>query len=47
MENRKLPKVKASQVLRSGQKASEEVWRDFIEEYPQFPEVRKKLQLFC
>lgn len=39
MENRKIKTLDEKSVLMSGQKASEEVWREFSYKYPQFPEM--------
>ncbi|MEM2892676.1 MAG: amidohydrolase [Candidatus Bathyarchaeia archaeon] len=46
MENRKIKTLDEERVLISGQKASEEVWRQFSYKYPQFPEIRNKFIYF-
>jgi 5-methylthioadenosine/S-adenosylhomocysteine deaminase len=44
MENREIKTLDEEEVLISGQKASEEVWREFHSRYPQFPEIEARLK---
>ena len=45
-ENKILTVKDADDILENGQKASEHVWSGFIDKYPQFPEVKRKLEFF-
>jgi len=46
MENRVVKSVDEGKILAAGQKASEEVWKAFHQEYPQFPEVSARFKYF-
>ena len=46
MKDKKILSVDMEKVLLNGQVASEEVWKGFKEEYPQFPEVAKRFKYF-
>ena len=46
MKEKKIQSLDMEKVLLNSQVASEEVWRGFKEEYPQFPEVAKRFKYF-
>lgn len=46
MEERVIKTVNEADVLRNGEKASFEVWKDFNSQYRQFPEVAQKFKYF-
>jgi 5-methylthioadenosine/S-adenosylhomocysteine deaminase len=46
VENKKFLKIDTDSVYKKAQLASEKIWTSFKSEYPQFPEVADKLNLF-